>query len=208
LGIRLRTCGRLHSGAAWPNRSAGPGPPARFEAGTATLAGLGAAVEYLESIGMVNAARYEQELLLHAAEALKPIPGLRLIGTASERAGVISFVIDGMEVGVGSSARRRRHRSTSRCTLCTADDGPIWCIRHGSPVARALQHPRRDRPARARGPKPIEAMTCNRAWLSNGGGEERMQASNVASSPRRAATRTSSTKCTAHCEAARLTLAD
>ena len=76
-------------------------PPARFEAGTATLApavGLGAAVDYLERIGMVNVARYEQDLLAHATEALRSIPGLRLIGTAPEKAGVISFVIDGVEV--------------------------------------------------------------------------------------------------------------
>lgn len=72
-------------------------PPARFEAGTAPLApavGLGAAVDYLERIGMENVARHEQELLAYATEKLGKIPGVRLIGTAPEKAGVVSFVTD------------------------------------------------------------------------------------------------------------------
>jgi cysteine desulfurase/selenocysteine lyase len=72
-------------------------PPARFEAGTAALGpavGLGAAVDYLERIGMENVARHEQELLAYATEALGKIPGVRLIGTAPEKAGVVSFVTD------------------------------------------------------------------------------------------------------------------
>ena len=74
-------------------------PPARFEAGTATLGpavGLGAAVDYLERIGMENVARHERELLAHGTEALSRIPGVRLIGTAPEKAGVLSFVVDGI----------------------------------------------------------------------------------------------------------------
>jgi cysteine desulfurase/selenocysteine lyase len=75
-------------------------PPARFEAGTATLGpavGLGAAVDYLQSIGMENVARYERELMVHATDALSRIPGLHLIGTAPEKASVLSFVVDGIE---------------------------------------------------------------------------------------------------------------
>ena len=75
-------------------------PPARFEAGTATLGpavGLGAAVDYLERIGMANVASHEQELLAHATEALSRIPGLRIIGTAREKAGVVSFVTDSVD---------------------------------------------------------------------------------------------------------------
>ncbi|HVM95428.1 MAG TPA: SufS family cysteine desulfurase [Candidatus Acidoferrales bacterium] len=74
-------------------------PPARFEAGTATLGpavGLGAAVDYLEKIGMENIARYEHELLIHATDALGRIPGVRLIGTAAEKASVVSFIADGI----------------------------------------------------------------------------------------------------------------
>lgn len=72
--------------------------PMRFEAGTGTLApavGLGAAVDYLERIGMANIARHEHELLVHATDGLRRIPGLRLFGTAPEKAGVVSFLLDG-----------------------------------------------------------------------------------------------------------------
>jgi len=74
-------------------------PPARFEAGTATLGpavGLGAAVDYLEQIGMENVARHERELLAYGTDCLSRIPGLTLIGTAHEKAGVLSFIVDGM----------------------------------------------------------------------------------------------------------------
>lgn len=74
-------------------------PPARFEAGTATLApavGLGAAVDYLDRIGMVNVAFHERELMAYATETLSQISGLRMIGTAAEKAGAMSFVVDGI----------------------------------------------------------------------------------------------------------------
>jgi cysteine desulfurase / selenocysteine lyase len=74
-------------------------PPARFEAGTATLApavGLGAAVDYLDRIGMVNVAFHERELMAYATETLSQISGLRMIGTAPEKAGAMSFVVDGI----------------------------------------------------------------------------------------------------------------
>jgi len=73
-------------------------PPARFEAGTGNIAdavGLGAALDYLDEIGMENITRYEHDLLLYGMEKLRQIPGLRLIGTAREKAGVMSFVLDG-----------------------------------------------------------------------------------------------------------------
>ena len=72
--------------------------PARFEAGTGNIAdavGLGAALDYLEQIGMENIARYEHDLLVYATKGLLTIPGLHLIGTAREKAGVLSFVLDG-----------------------------------------------------------------------------------------------------------------
>jgi cysteine desulfurase/selenocysteine lyase len=71
-------------------------PPYRFEAGTGNIAdavGLGAAIEYLERLGMANIARYEHDLLVYATRLLSDIPGLRIIGTAAEKAGVISFVL-------------------------------------------------------------------------------------------------------------------
>jgi cysteine desulfurase/selenocysteine lyase len=73
-------------------------PPQRFEAGTGNIAdavGLGAAIDYLDRVGIANVARHEHTLLVYATEALQRIPGLHIIGTAKEKAGVLSFVMDG-----------------------------------------------------------------------------------------------------------------
>lgn len=70
--------------------------PAKFEAGTPNIAdavGLGAAIDYLERLGLPAVARYEHELLEYATEKLVRIDGLRLIGTAPEKVGVLSFVL-------------------------------------------------------------------------------------------------------------------
>jgi cysteine desulfurase/selenocysteine lyase len=80
-------------------------PPARFEAGTGNIAdavGLGAAIDYLDRVGMANVSRYEHGLLVYGTAALEQVPGLRIIGTAAEKAGVLSFVLNGVrteEVG-------------------------------------------------------------------------------------------------------------
>jgi cysteine desulfurase/selenocysteine lyase len=80
-------------------------PPQRFEAGTGNIAdavGLGAAIDYLDRVGIVNVSRHEHMLLTYATAALLKIPGLRIIGTAKEKASVLSFVLDGFrteEVG-------------------------------------------------------------------------------------------------------------
>jgi cysteine desulfurase/selenocysteine lyase len=74
-------------------------PPGRFEAGTGNIAdavGLGAAIEYVERIGIDNIARHEHELLEYGSARLLEVPRLRLIGTAAEKAGVMGFVIDGV----------------------------------------------------------------------------------------------------------------
>jgi cysteine desulfurase/selenocysteine lyase len=74
------------------------GPPERFEAGTGNIAdavGLGAALDYVESIGMEVIARYERDLLVYATEKMRMVPGLTFIGTAAEKASVLSFVLDG-----------------------------------------------------------------------------------------------------------------
>jgi cysteine desulfurase/selenocysteine lyase len=79
--------------------------PARFEAGTGNLAdavGLGAALDYLERIGLDHVARHEQDLLAYATAGLRTIPGLSLVGTAAEKVGVLSFLLAGFtpeEVG-------------------------------------------------------------------------------------------------------------
>ena len=73
-------------------------PPHRFEAGTPNIAGfigLGAAVDYLDALGMANVEAREAELLAHATEELDRIDGLRIIGRAPDKAAVISFLIEG-----------------------------------------------------------------------------------------------------------------
>jgi cysteine desulfurase/selenocysteine lyase len=72
--------------------------PQRFEAGTGNIAdavGLGAAIDYLDRVGMANVSRHEHTLLVYATDALQRIPGLHIIGTAKDKAGVLSFVMDG-----------------------------------------------------------------------------------------------------------------
>ena len=73
-------------------------PPHRFEAGTPNIAGhigLGAAVDYLDSLGMANIAAREAELLAHLLEEMRKVDGLRIIGTAKDKAAVVSFLVEG-----------------------------------------------------------------------------------------------------------------
>jgi cysteine desulfurase/selenocysteine lyase len=73
--------------------------PYKFEAGTPNIAGgigLGAAFDYVNRIGLDKIAAYEHELLLYGTDALSRIPGLRIIGTAREKAAVLSFVMEGI----------------------------------------------------------------------------------------------------------------
>jgi cysteine desulfurase/selenocysteine lyase len=73
--------------------------PYKFEAGTPHISGaigLGAAIDYVNQVGLSNIASYEHALLAYATEAIGQIPGVRLIGTAREKAGVLSFVVDGV----------------------------------------------------------------------------------------------------------------
>ena len=72
--------------------------PLRFEAGTGNIAdavGLGAAIDYVSKIGMEVIGLYEHALLQYGMASLKTVPGMRLIGTASEKASVMSFTLDG-----------------------------------------------------------------------------------------------------------------
>ncbi len=74
-------------------------PPARFEAGTPMIAqviGLGAALEYLEGLGLAATGAWEEELLARATEQVGALDGVRLIGTAREKSSVLSFVMDGV----------------------------------------------------------------------------------------------------------------
>lgn len=73
--------------------------PYKFEAGTPNIAGtigLGAAIDYIDSIGIEHIRAYEHDLLAYGTEQLERIPGLRIIGTAREKASVLSFVLEGV----------------------------------------------------------------------------------------------------------------
>jgi len=95
--------------------------PGRFEAGTGNIAdafGLGAALDYVDQVGMEGISAYEHELLIYATEGLLTVPGLRLIGTAREKAGVMSFVLDDVrteDVGAALNQEGIAVRSGHHC---------------------------------------------------------------------------------------------
>jgi cysteine desulfurase/selenocysteine lyase len=141
------------------------GPPARFEAGTGNIAdavGLGAALDYVSGLGLENVSRYEHELLVYAEDCLAAVPGLRMIGTAPDKAGVLSFVLDGQrteDVGgaldqEGIAVRSGHHcaqpilrrfgvESTVRASLA-----PYNTREDIDALARALERLQAGRPAR------------------------------------------------------------
>jgi cysteine desulfurase/selenocysteine lyase len=96
-------------------------PPGRFEAGTGNIAdavGLGAALDYVTELGLPNIAQYEHELLTYATDAMLQVPGLTMIGTAAEKASVLSFILDGYstsEVGEALSREGIAVRSGHHC---------------------------------------------------------------------------------------------
>jgi cysteine desulfurase/selenocysteine lyase len=96
-------------------------PPAKFEAGTGSIAdavGLGAALDYVSALGVENIAAWEHELLQYGMRELAKIPGLRLVGTAPEKAGVLSFTLEGRgleEVGRHLSGRGIAVRAGHHC---------------------------------------------------------------------------------------------
>jgi cysteine desulfurase/selenocysteine lyase len=73
--------------------------PYKFEAGTPNIAGaigFGTAVDYLSAIGIDRVTAHEEDLLAYATRTLSAIPGLTIIGTAPEKIGVLSFVLEGV----------------------------------------------------------------------------------------------------------------
>jgi cysteine desulfurase/selenocysteine lyase len=96
-------------------------PPLRFEAGTGSIAdavGLGAALDWLTAVGLSSVAAYEHDLLEYGTRKLLEVPGMRLIGTAAEKAGVMSFVLDGYrteEVGAALDREGIAVRSGHHC---------------------------------------------------------------------------------------------
>lgn len=95
--------------------------PARFEAGTGNIAdaaGLAAALEYVERIGIENIARYEHDLLAYATQRILAVPGITLVGTAADKASVLSFVLAGYkpeEVGDALNREGIAVRSGHHC---------------------------------------------------------------------------------------------
>ena len=95
--------------------------PVRFEAGTTSIAdavGLGAAIDYIEAVGLESIARYEHDLLIYATAGLSTIPGLHLIGTAPSKAATLSFVLDGFspeEVGQALNRKGIAVRAGHHC---------------------------------------------------------------------------------------------
>ncbi|WP_184545627.1 family 2A encapsulin nanocompartment cargo protein cysteine desulfurase [Mucilaginibacter sp. FT3.2] len=95
--------------------------PSRFEAGTGNIAdavGLGAAIDYVSRLGMPLIAQYEHYLLVYATQLLKEVKGIRLIGTAPDKASVLSFVLDGYkteEVGAALNKQGIAVRSGHHC---------------------------------------------------------------------------------------------
>jgi len=102
-------------------RSLYQGPPSKFEAGTGNIAdavGLGEALRYVERLGIVRIAAYEHALLDYATPRLADIPGVRLVGTATEKASVLSFVLAGhdpLKVGKALNAEGIAVRAGHHC---------------------------------------------------------------------------------------------
>ena len=95
--------------------------PGRFEAGTGNIAdavGLGAAIDYVQALGIDHIAAYEHQLLLYGTRLLKEVPGLKLIGTAPDKAAVLSFTLQGFqteEVGAALNKEGIAVRSGHHC---------------------------------------------------------------------------------------------
>ncbi len=95
--------------------------PGRFEAGTGNIAdavGLGAAIDYVQALGIENIGAYEHQLLLYATRLLHEVPGLKLIGTAPDKAAVLSFTLQGYrteEVGAALNKEGIAVRSGHHC---------------------------------------------------------------------------------------------
>lgn len=95
--------------------------PTRFEAGTGNIAdavGLGAALEYVERVGIENIGAYEHALLEYATHHMTSIEGVRLVGTALHKASVLSFVLQGHttdEVGQALNAEGIAVRTGHHC---------------------------------------------------------------------------------------------
>ena len=101
--------------------------PYKFEAGTPNIAGavaLGTAIDYIEGVGLDRIAAYEAGLLGYATERLSAVPGLSIVGTAPEKASLVSFVIDGVhphDLGTILDAEGVAIRTGHHCAMPVMD---------------------------------------------------------------------------------------
>ena len=101
--------------------------PYKFEAGTPHIAGpiaLGTAIDYLDGIGLEAVGAHERDLLAYATEAVSGIRGLRVVGTAAEKAGILSFVMDGIhphDIGTILDQEGIAIRAGHHCTMPLMD---------------------------------------------------------------------------------------
>ncbi len=127
--------------------------PYKFEAGTPNITGvvgLGAAIDYLERIDFAarRRARACAARLRHRAACSTDVPGARLIGTAADKAGVLSFVVDGIHAhDLGTDRRPRRRRDPHGPSLRHARHGAFRRSGNGARIVRLLQQSGRRRPA-------------------------------------------------------------
>ena len=110
--------------------------------------GLAAAIDYLERLDREAAEQHEQALLAYAAARLRELPGLRILGVASHKAAVISFVMADVHAhDLGTVLDRRGGRGACRPPLRHAADGILWASRHHPRLPGLLQHSGGGRPA-------------------------------------------------------------
>ncbi len=135
--------------------------PYKFEAGTPNIAGvigLGAAIEYLENIGVENAAAHEHDLLVYATEQLRQIPGVRILGTAARKAGVISFVLEGIhphDAGTILDSEGVAVRAGHHCAQPVMDR---YCVPATTRASFALYNTREEVDALVRGVRKVEEV--------------------------------------------------
>jgi cysteine desulfurase / selenocysteine lyase len=135
--------------------------PYKFEAGTPDIAGvigLGAALDYVADVGMDAIAAHEHDLLTYATDAVSPIPGLRIIGTAAEKAGVLSFVLGDIhphDVGTILDQEGIAIRTGHHCSQPVMDR---FCIPATARASFAIYNTRDDIDALVRGIKRVQEV--------------------------------------------------
>ena len=120
-------------------------PPARFEAGTPPIVqaiGLGAAIDYVDAIGIENIAAHEAAILDYATDAISNFPGVTIIGQADNKAGIVSFIMDDVHPhDIGTIIDSEGVAVRGRPSLCAALDAAIRSDRDGAGFIRDVHQP-------------------------------------------------------------------